>query len=567
MRWKSYLWYTEKEDPSETEAISHKYLFKGGFIKQVSSGIYEFLPPSLKVLRKIENIIRKHMNKINAQELLLTVLNPKELWEETKRWEKYGEELFKLKDRNEREYCLGPTHEEEITDLVRKVVKSYKSLPITLYQIQVKFRDEKRPRFGLIRSREFLMKDAYSFHTDYDDVLKTYEDIKKAYSDIFEELSLKVYVAKADVGQIGGSSSHEFIAITPYGEALLAYCENCNFASNAEIVSLDKIEVEKEPFLEKKEVYTPNIKSIEELSSFLKVSPSKIIKAVFYLVEGKPVIIFIRGDKKVDEKKLEKLFNTENFQVVPEDDLKEFGTFPGFIGPFNLRDDIKTYWDNSLKDCYNMVCAFNEKDKHYINVNFGRDIPYPQSFVDVRQVEEKDSCPNCGHPLSVKKGLELGHTFVLGTRYSDSMKAYFTDKDGSLKPIVMGCYGIGVSRIIPALIEQHHDDKGIIWPIKVSPFELLIIVVNVSDEKQLYIGNYLYEQATQENIDVIIDDRDLSPGTKFNDADLVGIPIRVIVGKKVRDNKVEISLRDGSFKEDVDIDKALYKIKELIYNK
>ncbi len=565
MRWSRYFLYTMKEEPSEAEAPSHKYLLKAGFIKQVSAGIYELLPPAYKVLKKVEAIVRKEMDRSGAQELLLTVLNPRELWEETGRWETYGDELFKLKDRNGREYCLGPTHEEEITDLVRKVVRSYRQLPVILYQIQVKFRDEKRPRFGLIRAREFIMKDAYSFDTDEMSAMISYETMKFAYQRVFHKLRLNVIMAEADVGQIGGSMSHEFIAFTDYGEAKVAYCENCGYAANAEIVSLQKPEEEKEEEKPMEKVHTPNVHTIEELANFLKVPPSKIMKAVLYIVnEKEPVLVLIRGDREIDENKLEKVLGTDNFRLARDEEVEQLlGTKKGFIGIFNLPEGIKVIWDNSLYGVRNLVVALNEPDWHYVNVNPGRDFEYGE-FVDVAEVREGDPCPKCGSPLKVRRGLELGHIFLLGTRYSEPMKAYFTDRDGKEKPIVMGCYGIGISRILAALVEQYHDEKGIKWPTPVAPFELDIILLNTKDEEMKQVAEKLYLEAEEKGIDVIYDDREESPGFKFADADLVGFPYRIVVGKKVKEGKVEVQSRMTGEKWDVEIDKAIDFVKEKI---
>jgi len=560
MRWSRYFLYTTKEEPSETEAVSHRLLTKAGFIKQVASGIYELTPIAFRVLKKIENIVRDEMDKAGAQELLLTILNPAELWKETGRWDYYGNELFKLKDRSDRDYCLGPTHEEEITDLVRKTVRSYKQLPLNLYQIHTKFRDEKRPRYGLIRGREFIMKDAYSFDTDEESAKNSYDIMVKAYKNIFKRLNLNVLMVKADVGQIGGKSSHEFVAITKYGEALIAYCENCGYAANTEIVELKKPNVEKEPPLVLEEVYTPNVKTIEELSLFLNVPKSKIIKSVLYIKENKPVMVLIRGDKKIDEKKLERLFGTDEFRLAEDEEvLKLLNTEKGFIGPFVEGKDIEIIVDNSLYNASNMVVAFNKPHYHYKNANIDF-----ENFVDVAQVEENDPCPECGSPLKVAQGLELGHTFLLGTRYSLPMKAFFTDKDGLEKPIVMGCYGIGISRLIAAIVEQYHDEKGIKWPLPVAPFQVLISCVNTSDELQYSTSEHLYKSLIQEGIEVLFDDRDVSPGVKFNDADLIGIPYRIVVGKKVKDGLVEVVDRHTLKAVDVPIDKVLDYIKDIL---
>ena len=565
MRWSRYFLYTLKEDPAEAEAPSHRLLLKAGFIKQVSAGIYEILPAGWRVIRKIESIVRKEMDRSGAQELLLTVLNPAELWKETGRWESYGSELFRLKDRNGREYCLGPTHEEEITDLVRKVIHSYRQLPVTLYQIQVKFRDEKRPRFGLIRGREFIMKDAYSFDPDEFSAMMSYENMKFAYDRIFKKLRLDVIMAQASVGQIGGKQSHEFIAFTDYGEAKVGYCESCGYAANAEIIPLQKPQPQEEEERPLEKVPTPNVRTIEELANFLKVSPSKILKAVLYIVNGKdPVLVLIRGDREIDENKLEMVLGTEDFRLAGDDEVKELlGTEKGFIGIFNLPEGIKVLWDNSVYGVKNMVVALNEPDYHYVNANPGRDFEYGE-FVDVAEVVEGDPCPQCGSPLKVKRGLELGHIFLLGTRYSEPMKAYFTDPEGNEKPIIMGCYGIGISRIMAAIVEQYHDEKGIKWPTPVAPFELEIMCLNMSDEELVKTAEKLYMEAEERGIEVIYDDREESAGFKFADADLVGFPYRIVVGKKVKDGKVELQKRATGERWDVPIEEVISKVKEMI---
>ncbi len=565
MRWSRYFWHTSKEDPADAEAPSHRLLIKGGFIKQVSSGIYEFTPPGVRVLRKVENIVRKEMDRSGAQEVLLTVLNPAELWKETGRWDLYGRELFTLKDRNGRDYCLGPTHEEEITDLVRSFVNSYRQLPIILYQIQVKFRDEKRSRFGLIRGREFIMKDAYSFDTDEMSAMFSYENMKFAYDRIFKKLRLKTLMVEASVGAIGGISSHEFVVLTDYGEARVAYCETCGYAANAEIVKLPKPqeEVEEEKPLQK--VHTPNTDTIEKLSSYLNVPPQKIIKALLYIVEGnRPFLFLIRGDRNIDENKVEALLGTDNFRLAQEEEIWQLlRTKKGFVGPFNLPSHFKVYWDNSTYGIKNTVIALNEPDYHYVGANPGRDFSYGE-FVDVCQVEDKDPCPKCGSPLKVSKGLELGHIFLLGTRYSQPMRAYYRDPQGEEKPIIMGCYGIGISRCISALVEQCHDDKGIKWPTPVAPFELDLICINTSDQEQKDVAEKLYTLALEYGIEAIYDDREESPGFKFADADLCGFPYRIVIGKKVKEGKVEIQNRHTGERWDADIEKAIQEVKVLI---
>ncbi|MCS7263112.1 MAG: proline--tRNA ligase [Aquificaceae bacterium] len=565
MRWSRYFWHTSKEDPADAEAPSHRLLLKGGFIKQVSAGVYELTPPGVRVLRKVEQVVRKEMDRSGAQEVLLTVLNPGELWKETGRWDLYGRELFTLKDRNGREYCLGPTHEEEITDLVRSYVSSYRQLPLLLYQIQVKFRDEKRPRFGLIRGREFIMKDAYSFDQDELSALLSYENMKFAYERIFKKLRISTLMVEASVGAIGGVSSHEFVTLTPYGEARVAHCPNCGYAGNAEVVKLPRAQEREEEPKPLTEVETPGTDTIEKLSSFLGVSADRIVKAVLYLVEGtEPVMFLIRGDRTVDESKVEAVLKTENFRLAEDREVWELlRTRKGFIGPFNLPPSVKLYWDNSTYGLKNVVIAFNRPDYHYINANPGRD--YQQErFVDVCQVEEGDPCPKCGAPLKIDRGLELGHIFLLGTRYSEPMKALYRDPEGRERPIFMGCYGIGISRCISAVVEQYHDEKGIKWPTPVAPFELDLICVNPTDPQQKEVADRLYLLAQQTGIETIYDDRDESPGFKFADADLCGFPYRLVVGKKVKEGKVELQDRHRGERTDLDIDTALEHLKTLI---
>ncbi len=564
MRWSTYFWFTSKEEPSDAEAPSHRYLIKGGFIKQVASGVYAFTPPGFRVLKKIEEIIRKEMDRSGAQEVLLTVLNPSELWKETGRWELYGRELFTLKDRNDRDYCLGPTHEEEITDLVRTFVNSYRQLPHILYQIQVKFRDEKRPRFGLIRCREFIMKDAYSFDPDEFSATMSYETMKFAYDRVFKKLKLNTLMVEASVGTIGGISSHEFVVLTDYGEARVAYCENCGYAANAEIIMLGKGQEEEEEEKPIQKVYTPNTRTIDELSQVLKVSKRKILKAVLYMVEGKPLIVLIRGDRDVDENKLESVLGTENFRLSTDEEVYKFlKTEKGFIGPFGLPDGVKVLWDNSVFGIKNMVVALNEPQHHYVNANAGRDFHYGD-FVDVAQVIEGDPCPKCSSSLKVSKGLELGHIFLLGTRYSEPMKAHYRGKKGEDRPMVMGCYGIGISRCISAIVEQYSDEKGIKWPTVVAPFELDVLCLNPSDEKQKQVSEEIYYRALEHGIDAIYDDREESAGFKFADADLCGFPYRIVVGRKVKDGKVELQDRHRDERIDVDIKRATQLVKELI---
>ncbi|NPA12479.1 MAG: proline--tRNA ligase [Aquificae bacterium] len=564
MRASNYFIPTLKEAPSEAEVPSHIYLVRAGFIRQLAAGLYEYLPLGLRVLRKIENIIRKHMDNAGALEVLLPILTPAELWQETGRWEVYGKELFRVEDRKGRLFALGPTHEETITDLVRKNIRSYKDLPKNFYQIQTKFRDEARPRYGLIRGREFLMKDAYSFDVSEEMAVQSYQVMRDTYKRIFDELGLDYLMVEADTGAIGGKYSHEFVVKAANGEAHIVYCENCGYAANVETAKyefeLDRPPPEEEKPLEK--VYTPNVSSVEEVAQFLGVPPTKIVKTLVYILsDGRKVAVLIRGDRELNETKLINYFNVLDCRLATSEELKEMGVVEGFVGPIGL--DLPVYADISVEGLHNFVVGANEKDYHYINVNIPRDFK-PVEFVDFSTARGGDPCPNCKQPLKETTGLEVGHIFLLGTKYSEAMKAYFVDKDGKEKPIVMGCYGIGVSRLMAAAVEQNHDDSGIIWPESIAPFKLHILALNTKDPQITDVAEQIYKQAQEIGVEVLYDDRDISPGAKFKDADLIGIPYRIVVGKKVKEGKVELQERKTGKKEEIqipDIPALLEKLK------
>ena len=554
MRASQFFMPTLKEAPSEAEVPSHIYLVRAGFIRQLAAGLYEYLPLGFKVLKKIEGIIRKYMDEAGALEVLLPILTPAELWQETGRWDVYGKELFRVEDRKGRMFALGPTHEETITDLVRKNIRSYKDLPKNFYQIQTKFRDEARPRYGLIRGREFIMKDAYSFDVSEEMAIKSYEIMKETYKKIFDELGLDYLMVEADTGAIGGKFSHEFVVKVPNGEAHIVYCEKCGYAANVEAAKyefeLDKLPPENEKPLEK--VHTPNVSSVEEVAQFLGVSPKKIVKTLVYILDdGSAVAVVIRGDRELNETKLANYFNVIDARLATSEELEKLGIVEGFVGPIGI--DIPVYADVSVKDLHNFVVGANEKDYHYINVNIPRDFK-PVEFVDFSTAREGDPCPVCKAPLKETTGLEVGHIFLLGTKYSEAMKAYFVDKDGREKPIIMGCYGIGVSRLMAAAVEQNHDENGIIWPENIAPFKLQILALNVKDNQIKDIAENIYQKAKEKGIEVLYDDRDMSPGAKFKDADLIGIPYRIVVGKKVKENKVEIQKRATGEKQEIGID-------------
>ena len=534
---------TLKEAPSDAEILSQELLIRGGFVRKVASGIYTYLPLGKRVLSKIERIVREEMDAIGAQEILMPILQPAELWKTTGRWDDYGPEMMKLKDRHEREFTLGPTHEEVITDLVKNEVRSYKQLPLILYQISVKYRDEIRPRFGVLRAREFIMKDAYSFHRDWNSLNEVYEDFRKAYSKISERLGLEYLVIEAESGAIGGSVSHEFVIPASVGETNVLICDECGYkASDEKAEFKGKYEEINEGEKELKKVPTPNVRTIDEVSDFLNVSPERIVKSLLFKGKEGFVMALIRGDLELNEAKLKAYLKDQSLRLAaPEEVLEEFGVPIGFIGPVGL-DSVRKVADVSVKYLKNFVVGGMEEDTHYINVNLGRDFEVDE-WADLKVVKEGDPCPVCGNPLREIKGIELGHIFKLGTKYSKSMEALFTDEDGSLKPFIMGCYGWGVSRTMGASVEQLHDDDGIIWPISIAPYRVVVTVVNVNDEKQMKTGEEIYKKLLEMNEEVVIDDRNVSPGVKFKDADLIGFPIRINVGKGVREGKVELKVR------------------------
>ena len=540
MRWSRCFIPTLREDPAEAEVISHKLLLRAGMIRKLASGIYTFLPLGFRALKKIENIVREEMNKAGALEVLLPLVQPAELWQETGRWDAYGKELLRFKDRKDHEFCLGPTHEEVITDMVRRDVRSYKDLPLILYQIAVKFRDEIRPRFGILRAREFIMKDAYSFDADWEGLDKSYEKMYEAYTKIFTRCGLKFKAVEAHTGAIGGDVSHEFMVLAETGEDVLAFCDNCGYASNVELtpaISGENYPAEEEKPLEK--VHTPGVRTAQEVAEFLGLPVSKITKTLIYILDEKDAIaVCVRGDHEVNEVKLERLFPKKKIRMATSEEVRKIvGASPGFIGPKDLKLTIVV--DRALEGYPNFVIGANEDEYHYINANLGRDFT-PDMVVDIRKACEGDLCPKCGKPLSFTRGIEVGHIFKLGTKYSEPMKATFLDKDGKAKPFVMGCYGIGVSRILAATIEQNHDENGIVFPWQIAPFQIGIVYLK---ENMKDAAERLYKELS-EKWDVILDDRNERPGVKFKDMDLIGIPFQVIFGKSFeKEGKVEVKLR------------------------
>ncbi|WP_163328226.1 proline--tRNA ligase [Desulfurobacterium thermolithotrophum] len=559
---------TMKESPADAEIPSHKLLIRAGFIRKKASGLYDILPLGVKVLLKIEKVIREEMNKAGAQEVILPIMHPAELWIESGRWDVYGKEMIKFKDRHDRDYALGPTAEEMITDLVRKEVKSYKDLPLNLYQIGRKFRDEIRPRFGLMRAREFIMKDAYSFHASNEDAEREYWNMYETYSRIFRKMGLVFKAVEADTGEIGGKFSHEFMVIADTGEGKLVYCEKCGYAASTEKAEQKEPKVpesRKENFKSVEKVHTPDVKRIEEVSGFLGISPDNILKLLVYIVDEKPIAIAIRGDKEVNELKVKNFFKGSKLRLATDEEIEKFTGQPkGFLSPVGLK--IPVYADYSVVSMVNFVAGAGEKDYHLKNVNWERDFEVTE-FVDFAEVKGEDPCPKCAAPLIEKRGIEVGHIFKLGTKYSEAMNATFVDEDGKEKPMVMGCYGIGVTRVMAAAVEQNYDENGIIWPVEIAPFEVIVIPVNVKKEEIIETAENIYDELQKNGFDVAIDDRNARLGFKFKDADLIGIPYQVIVGKKAGEGVVEIKVRKTGERFEIAVDKVVEKIGELIRGK
>ena len=539
---------TLREVPTEAEISSHILLLRANMIRKLVSGVYGFMPLGNRVLRKIEAIVREEMDAKGAQEILMSAVQPAELWQESGRWDAYGPELWRIKDRHDRDFCLGPTHEEIFTDIARNEINSYRQLPQNLYHIQTKYRDEKRPRFGLIRSREFIMKDAYSFDKDWEGLDKSYQEMYDAYERIFTRCGLTFRAVEADSGAIGGSNSHEFCALSEIGESQIAYCEHCDMAATDERAACVDEAMPQEEELAMEEVLTPGTKSIEDLCKFLQIDEKKTIKAllfeVFNIPKYKYVAAFVRGDRELNMIKL------VNALDIPEHDIdfadeaamgEQTGCVGGFTGPTGLHD-CTIVVDSELIGAKNMVAGACKVDHHIKNVNYGRD--YKADIVaDLKMIKEGDPCPKCGAPVKMARGIEVGQVFKLGTKYSESMHAYFKDENMNEKPLIMGCYGIGVTRTMSAIVEQHHDDNGIIWPVSVAPYHVIITLVNSKDETQCALAEELHDTLLARGMEVILDDRDERAGVKFKDADLMGIPVRITVGKKACDRIVEYKLR------------------------
>ncbi len=537
---------TLREVPADAEVKSHQLLLRAGFIRQNASGIYSYLPMARKVLAKIEQIIREELTAVNAQELLMPAMQSAELWQESGRWEKYGPELMRFKDRHNRDFALGPTHEEVVTTLVRDEIKSYKKLPLTLYQIQTKFRDEKRPRFGLLRGREFIMKDAYSFHATRESLDETYEDMYRAYSNIFTRLGLNFRAVIADAGSIGGKGTHEFMVLSEIGEDTIAYSDSSDYAANIEMAEVVvDYKAGDAPVKELEKVATPDVKTIEEVSNFLEVSADNCIKSLVFKIDDELVVVLSRGDHEINDIKLKNALGADSVELAQEAEIKELlGCTVGSIGPVKLPVNVKVVADNAIKSIRNGVAGANEDGFHFINVNPERDFAI-NSYEDIRFVQEGDPSPDGQGVIKFAEGIEVGHIFKLGTEYSAKMDATFLDENGKAQPFIMGCYGIGVSRILAAVAENFQDERGFIWPTQLAPFDVHLVPVNTKDEAQMQLADDLYGLLKSYRFDVLYDDRAERAGVKFADADLIGLPVRVTVGKKAADGLVEVKFRQS----------------------
>ncbi len=565
---------TLREFPSDAEVMSHKLLVRAGYIRRLSSGIYNYLPLMWRTLRKVENIVREEMDKAGAQELLMPFVQPEELWQESGRWEVYGKELMRLKDRQGRGMCLGPTHEEVITYIAREGIKSYKQLPVNLYQIQSKFRDEVRPRFGLLRGREFIMKDAYSFDIDEAGLDKEYENMAKAYTRIFERCGLETKMVQSDSGAIGGSVSHEFMVVCDNennaGENDVFYCEKCDYSANSNhAISILPKAVLDGGFSKSEILDTPNCKTIEELAAFLKIEPSTIVKTLVYVADKKYVMALVRGDKSVEEIKLQNAVGANEIRIASAAEIKEIMINnnktgeAGYISPIGIKD-VTVIADKSIVELKNFVIGCNETEKHLVGANWGIDVALPAQIEDIRLVQEGEICTQCGAPLKVTRGIEVGNIFKLGTKYSKAMNAVYMDENGVAKPFIMGCYGIGISRTAAAAVERHHDEFGIKLPLAIAPYHAIVVPVNCNDELQMKTAQDVYEKLQKAGIEVVLDDRDERPGVKFKDADLIGFPYRITAGKSLSEGVVEFKDRATGEMIKVEPQKAVEMIIEAV---
>ena len=562
---------TLREVPSDADVVSQQLMLRAGFMRKTANGLYSFLPLGWRSIKKIEAIVREEMDRASAQEIMMPILQPAEIWKESGRWNAYGAEMMRINDRHDNEFCLGPTHEEMITTLVKNEINSYRQLPVNLYQIQSKFRDERRPRYGLMRSREFIMKDAYSFDVDEAGLEESYKSMYDAYTRIFNRCGLTFRPVEADSGAIGGSGTHEFMAIAEAGEADIVYCTKCDYAANIEIGKPGIMKQEEEALQELSVVDTPNASSIEAVAEMLNLPLHKTIKAVVFSIDGKVVLAIVRGDHEVNEVAVQHavLGSVEPEMATPEE-LEKVGLTAGFISPVGLEqtEEFAIVVDESVMETYNVCGGANKKDVHYININPKRDFNVEDIIVaPIRLITKDDVCPTCGGSLEHAKGIEVGQVFKLGTKYSEALQATFLDQNGRPNPMIMGCYGIGVSRTLAAAIEQYHDENGIIWPRSIAPFEAVIVPINAKDEALMSTSETIYSALQEAGVDVLLDDRKDRAGVKFKDADLIGYPLRITVSKNtLENNEVEIQIRKTGEALSCAIDSVATKVTELLQN-
>jgi prolyl-tRNA synthetase len=564
MRWSRYYLFTTREVPSDAEVISHQLMMRSGMIKKVASGIYTYMPFGWRSLQKLMTIVRRELGAADAIELSMPAVQPAELWQESGRWQLYGKELLRITDRHDREFCFAPTAEEVITDIVRHDVSSYRQLPVNLYQIQEKFRDEIRPRFGLMRGREFLMKDGYSFHDGDESLDETYQKMREAYCRIFEACGLEYSVVEADSGNIGGSSSHEFMVLAETGESAVVRCAECHYAANTEKATTKGIEgppAEEARSLEK--VATPGARSVAEVAALLEIDARRIVKTLLYETENGLVAAMVRGDREVNEIALAHTLGVEHLTLASEEKVRAATGAPvGYAGPVGLDETVQQVADESVRGLVNWVCGANEADAHYIGGHWGRDA-LPTVWGDFLLVEVGDPCPKCGQPLDGFRGIEVGHIFKLGTKYSETLSCTFLDNEGQSHAMPMGCYGLGIGRTVAAAIEQNHDEDGIIWPLPLAPFEVMVNALNPKDEAVSAAAEKLYQDLLAAGVDVLYDDRDERPGVKFKDADLIGVPIRVVVGgRSLANGVVEVSHRREKERHEIAPDDVVGRVLE-----
>ena len=562
---------TLREVPSDADVVSQQLMLRAGFMRKTANGLYSFLPLGWRSIKKIEAIVREEMDRASAQEIMMPILQPADIWKESGRWKAYGAEMMRINDRHDNEFCLGPTHEEMITTLVKNEINSYRQLPVNLYQIQSKFRDERRPRYGLMRSREFIMKDAYSFDVDEAGLEESYKSMYDAYTRIFNRCGLTFRPVEADSGAIGGSGTHEFMAIAEAGEADIVYCTKCDYAANIEIGKPGIIKQDEEALQELSVVDTPNASTIEAVAEMLNLPLHKTIKAVVFSIDGKVVLAIVRGDHEVNEVAVQHavLGSVEPEMATPEE-LEKVGLTAGFISPIGLKqtEDFAIVVDESVMETYNVCGGANKKDAHYVNINPKRDFNVEDIIIaPIRLITKDDVCPKCGGALEHAKGIEVGQVFKLGTKYSEALQATFLDQNGRPNPMIMGCYGIGVSRTLAAAIEQYHDENGIIWPRSIAPFEAVIVPINAKDEALMSTSQTIYTALQNAGVDVLLDDRKDRAGVKFKDADLIGYPLRITVSKNtLENNEVEIQIRKSGEALPCAIDSVADKVTELLQN-